>query len=129
MARDNNKAVIGAEGPFAWQRLSNDNSSNRRYFHFGHLLSTIFVDKSYYKYEPLLHGPLLYYLESHIYEVFGDSMQVARGIMATLGSFFLLIPWFFRRYLSSQSLLLITSFLASSPLLIYYSNKRQLVLI
>ncbi len=76
----------------------------------------------YYKYDPMLHGPLLYTLESYIFRLLGASIFTSRLLPALIGSFFLFIPLIFRKYFSSWTLILSTAFVALSPSLIYWAR-------
>ncbi len=80
----------------------------------------------YYKYDPMLHGPMLYTLESYIFRLFGTSTFSSRFLPALIGSFFLFIPILFRKFFiqigGKWSLVLSTAFIALSPSLIYWSR-------
>ena len=77
-----------------------------------------------YSYNPVYHGPLLYYTTAAMFGVFGASDLVARVVPAVLGA--LLIPLLYplRRlgYLSSRQALVAALFIAVSPEMIYFSR-------
>jgi uncharacterized protein (TIGR03663 family) len=77
---------------------------------------------SFYQYDPLLHGPLLYHIMPFVYQVLGFSKFAIRFLPALLGSLFLFLPFIFRRYFSQYAVLLLTTFIAFSPSLIYWSR-------
>jgi uncharacterized protein (TIGR03663 family) len=79
-------------------------------------------DTLYYKYTALLHGPLMYKLIPYFYEIFGANLFSARVLIALIGSAFLFVPWLFREHFSKNIFLALTSFVAVSPLLVYYSR-------
>jgi uncharacterized protein (TIGR03663 family) len=79
-------------------------------------------ETNYYRYSPLLHGPLLYDLIPYFYEMLGATSFAARSIIALIGSLFLLVPLLFREKLKTRSLINLTTIIAISPLLVYYSR-------
>ena len=79
-------------------------------------------EQQFYKYDPLLNGPFLFHILPLIYHLFGPSDWSARVIPAFLGSFFIFLPLFFRRYFTRQTLLFLVSFIALSPNLVYWSR-------
>ncbi|MBI2519350.1 MAG: TIGR03663 family protein [Bdellovibrio sp.] len=76
----------------------------------------------YYKYDPLLHGPLLYHLIPYAYHVGGQSLESARMISVIFGLFLVLTPFFFRHLYSSFTLWTLVLYGALSPTLIYWSR-------
>lgn len=76
----------------------------------------------FYKYNPLLHGPFLFNFMPWIYDSLGSGIIATRTPMAIMGSLLILIPLLFRRKLSDETILLVVSFLALSPTLIYWSK-------
>jgi len=76
----------------------------------------------FYKYNPMLHGPLLYHLMPWIYQLIGTGTAAIRVLPALLGTFFTLLPLIFRNQLSKASIFLATTLLAFSPLLTFYSR-------
>ncbi len=81
-----------------------------------------FPNANYYKYDPMLHGPMLYNCMRLIYAMFGDSLWAARTPVAILGSLFMLAPFVFRSYFSKTTTLVLTATTALSPTLIYWSR-------
>ena len=79
-------------------------------------------EHQFYKYDPLLNGPLLFHLLPIIYHLFGPSDWSARVIPALLGSFFIFLPFFFRRYFTRQTLFFLVAFIAFSPNLVYWAR-------
>src|SRR5579859_8283462 len=61
--------------------------------------SWIFFTGGGYKYDPLLHGPLRFYLISLMYLLFGVSNFTARLAPALMGTAIVALPLFFRRQL------------------------------
>ncbi len=76
----------------------------------------------YYKYDPLLHGPLLYHLIPYAYHIGGQSLESGRMISVICGLLLLLTPFFFRRLFSPFALWALVLYGALSPTLIYWSR-------
>ena len=76
----------------------------------------------YYKYNPMLHGPLLYNLYRLVYNCIGSDLWSFRAPMACLGSLYIFIPLLFRRWFSPKALLFLTAGIALGPSLIYWSR-------
>ena len=76
----------------------------------------------FYKYSPILHGPLLYNLLPYVYEVLGQTKFAARFLSAFLGSLFLFAPLLFRAYLNRISLITLTGLLALAPAFTYWAR-------
>lgn len=81
-----------------------------------------FPDNNYYKYDPMLHGPMLYNSMRFIYAWFGDSLWAARTPTCIMGSIFMVMPFLFRRYFSRTSVLILTGVVAFSPTLAYWAR-------
>ena len=81
-----------------------------------------FPDNNYYKYDPMLHGPMLYNSMRFIYAWFGDSLWAARTPTCIMGSIFMLMPFLFRRYFKQTSVMIITAVVAFSPTLAYWAR-------
>lgn len=81
-----------------------------------------FPDSNYYKYDPMLHGPMLYNSMRFIYAWFGDSLWAARTPTCIMGSIFMLMPFLFRRYFKQSSVLILTAVVAFSPTLAYWAR-------
>ncbi|MFN8369429.1 MAG: TIGR03663 family protein [Bacteriovoracaceae bacterium] len=79
-------------------------------------------DVGYYKYDPLLHGPLMYNLIPIAYSLFGDTNWAARSFMCFFGSFLIFVPLIFRRLYHKTTTLFLTLIVALSPGLIYWSR-------
>jgi uncharacterized protein (TIGR03663 family) len=77
-----------------------------------------------YEYNPMYHGPLLYYVTAGMFALFGDSDLVARIVPAILGALLvpLLYPIYRLGYLNSRQTLIAAIFLALSPTLVYFSR-------
>jgi uncharacterized protein (TIGR03663 family) len=78
--------------------------------------------QGYYRYDPMLHGPLLYSILMFAYNSLGVSEWAARFPIALMGSAYILLPFVFRRFFSPIILLAMTAFVAFSPTLIYWSR-------
>jgi uncharacterized protein (TIGR03663 family) len=91
-----------------------------------HLMYSFYIlknpDLGFYRYDPMLHGPLLYNIQSILFHLFGVSIYTLRILPAFLGSVFIIAPLFFRRQLSKQSILLLSAVVALSPTLVYWSR-------
>jgi uncharacterized protein (TIGR03663 family) len=81
-----------------------------------------FPNTNFYKYDPMLHGPMLYNSMRFIYAMFGDSLWAARTPVCIMGSLFMLVPFLYRRFLYPTSTLLLTGYVALSPTMIYWSR-------
>jgi uncharacterized protein (TIGR03663 family) len=81
-----------------------------------------FPDSNFYKYDPMLHGPMLYNCMRFIYAMFGDSLWAARTPVCIMGSLFILVPLLYRGYLKPVTTLLLTGYIALSPTMIYWSR-------
>lgn len=77
---------------------------------------------AYYKYIPMLNGPLLFHLQAHIFKLFGANDFTGRLLPALLGSGMLLIPFYFRKKIHLGLFLTILSLISFSPVFIYYSR-------
>jgi uncharacterized protein (TIGR03663 family) len=100
-----------------------------RAFHHDESLHAIYGEyiyedpqNKYYKYLPLLHGPLLYNILPYFYAILGISKWSARVPVALLGSLFIFVPFIFRKYFYPLSALFLTGFIALSPTFIYWSR-------
>jgi len=76
----------------------------------------------YFKNDPTYHGPFLYNLLRAVFEVFGATFWSARAPIAAVGSFFMFLPFIFRRYFSKSAVIVLTTAVAFSPTLIYWSR-------
>jgi uncharacterized protein (TIGR03663 family) len=81
-----------------------------------------FPEQSYYKYDPMLHGPFLYNMLRFVYNTLGSSIWSVRVPMALLGTALLFLPFLARRFFSKWTVLALTAVVALSPTLIYWSR-------
>lgn len=81
-----------------------------------------FPEAHYYKYDPMLHGPMLYNTMRFIYSAFGSSDFAARIPVAFMGSIFMLMPLLFRRFLTPVTVLILTAVVSLSPTLVYWAR-------
>ena len=77
-----------------------------------------------YIYDPMYHGPFLYYVTAGIFSLLGDSDLVGRLIPALLGTLLvpLLYPIYKLGYLDRKQTLIAALFLAVSPNMVYFSR-------
>lgn len=78
----------------------------------------LFVGRGYI-HDPLLHGPLLYYLGALGYFLFGDGDVVARLMPALAGTALTLTPYLVRRELGRPAALIAAVYLLISPVALY----------
>jgi uncharacterized protein (TIGR03663 family) len=99
-----------------------------RAFHHDESLNSIYGLYLYTKpdyilrYNPLLHGPLLYNILPFFYQAFGVSNLTPRILMAVMGTLVMFFPFLWKRRLSSSSIIIAFALLSTSPLFIYYSR-------
>lgn len=79
-------------------------------------------DTGYYKYDPMTHGPFLYHALRYMYRLLGYSVFAGRSFIAIIGSIFVLMPFFFRKYLKPTTVLFMTMLIGLSPTMIYWSR-------
>jgi uncharacterized protein (TIGR03663 family) len=79
-------------------------------------------DQQFYRYDPMLHGPLLYNMLRAAYDTFGSSTWGGRALTVFIGSLMMFTPIFFRRYFSSFGFLVLSAAFALSPSFIYWSR-------
>ncbi|MGI8913974.1 MAG: flippase activity-associated protein Agl23 [Chloroflexota bacterium] len=84
--------------------------------------SWIFYSGGGYKYDPLLHGPLRFYLISLMYLLFGVSNFTARLAPALMGTALVALPFFLRRQLGSLAAFSAAVFLCLCPSYLYFSR-------
>lgn len=77
-----------------------------------------------YVYDPVYHGPLLYYTTAGMFALLGDSDLVGRIVPALLGSLMVALVWPIYRlgYLEERGALIAALFLAISPDMVYFSR-------
>ncbi len=79
-------------------------------------------DQQFYKYDPMLHGPFLYNALRAVYDTLGSSTWSGRAFTAFLGSLFMFVPLYFRKYFSKTAFLVLCTAIALSPSFIYWSR-------
>ncbi|KLK89334.1 glycosyl transferase [Methanoculleus sediminis] len=77
-----------------------------------------------YMYDPMYHGPFLYYVTAGIFSLLGDSDLVGRFFPALLGTLLvpLLYPIYRLGYLDKKQAIVAALFLAVSPNMVYFSR-------
>ena len=84
--------------------------------------SWIFWKNGDYAYDPLLHGPLRFYLTAAMYTLFGDSDFTARLAPALMGTLMVPLPYLLRRQLGRVAAFTAAVFLAAGPSYLYFSR-------
>ena len=84
--------------------------------------SWILWTKGDYKYQPILHGPLRFYLTASIFSLFGDSDFTARLAPALMGTSMVAMPYFLRRQLGHVAAYTAAVLLAIGPSYLYFSR-------
>jgi uncharacterized protein (TIGR03663 family) len=76
-----------------------------------------------YLYDPLYHGPFLYFANALVFQIAGATDFAARLLPAVAGIALLLsVPWLLREYLGRWGTLLAIAILTLSPAFLYYSR-------
>lgn len=75
-----------------------------------------------YCYDPVYHGPTLYYFTALAYFLFGDGDAQARLPMAVAGILMVASSWWLRPYLGRVGALVAAMLLGFSPSLLYYTR-------
>jgi uncharacterized protein (TIGR03663 family) len=75
-----------------------------------------------FQYNPLLHGPLRFYLTALVYKLFGDSDFTARLAPACMGTLLVALPYLLRHQLGRVAALSAGVILAVSPTILYFSR-------
>ena len=75
-----------------------------------------------YHYDPVMHGPLQFYVMAFFYLLFGDSEASARLFAVLCGSVIVFLPYFLRRDMGRAGALIASVALAVSPAFMYYSR-------
>ncbi|HUM77922.1 MAG TPA: TIGR03663 family protein, partial [Methanoculleus sp.] len=77
-----------------------------------------------YIYDPMYHGPFLYYVTAGVFSLLGDSDLTGRLLPALFGSLLLLLlyPIYRLGYLDKKQTLVAALFLAVSPNMVYFSR-------
>jgi len=84
--------------------------------------SWLFFTEGEYEYQPILHGPLRFYLTSAAYVLFGDSDYTARLAPALMGTLIVPLPYLLRDQLGRVAAFAATAALAFGPSYLYYSR-------
>jgi uncharacterized protein (TIGR03663 family) len=83
-----------------------------------------FLTRGGYVYDPQYHGPLLYFLTTGMFALFGDSDLVARILPALFGTLLIPLVYVIYRlgYLDKRQAVVAALFLAVSPEMVYFSR-------
>jgi uncharacterized protein (TIGR03663 family) len=84
--------------------------------------SWIFRTTGDYAYNPLLHGPLRFYLTAGMYLLFGDSDFTARLAPALMGTIMVALPYGLRHQLGRAGAFAAAAMLAFGPSYLYFSR-------
>jgi uncharacterized protein (TIGR03663 family) len=84
--------------------------------------SWLFFTDGQYEYQPILHGPLRFYLTSGMYLLFGDSDFSARLAPALMGTLMVPLPYLLRAQLGRVAAFATALALAFGPSYLYYSR-------
>ena len=84
--------------------------------------SWLFSKNGDYEYNPLLHGPLRFYLTAGIFKVFGASDFTARLAPALMGTAMVAFPYFLRRQIGHIAAFTAAVLLAIGPSYLYFSR-------
>jgi uncharacterized protein (TIGR03663 family) len=84
--------------------------------------SWVLYDHGDYHYQPILHGPLRFYLTAFNYVLFGDSDFTARLAPALMGTLIVGLPYLLRRQIGRIAALAAGVFLAIGPTYLYFSR-------
>ena len=84
--------------------------------------SWILSSKGDYEYQPILHGPLRFYLTAAAYTFFGDTDFTARLAPALMGASMVAMPYFLRRQLGRVAAFTAAVLLAVGPSYLYFSR-------
>ena len=77
---------------------------------------------SYYQYNPMLHGPLMYHVQAKVYQFFQVSKWSTRILPAFVCSLILLVLAFIVRKQSTITQILVMGIAAFSPSMVYFSR-------
>jgi uncharacterized protein (TIGR03663 family) len=75
-----------------------------------------------YAYNPLLHGPLRFYMTAFVYLIFGDSDTTARLAPALMGTLMVPLPYGLRREIGRAGAFVAGLMLAFGPTYLYFSR-------
>jgi uncharacterized protein (TIGR03663 family) len=84
--------------------------------------SWLFRTTGHYEYDPLLHGPLRFYLTGLMYVLFGDSDTTARLAPALMGALMVPMPAALRGQIGRAGALAAGVFFAFGPTYLYFSR-------
>lgn len=84
--------------------------------------SWVFYDRGEYAYDPLLHGPVRFYLTALVYLLAGDSDFTARLAPALMGTVLIGLPFLLRRQVGNVAALVAAALLAFGPTFLYFSR-------
>jgi uncharacterized protein (TIGR03663 family) len=84
--------------------------------------SWIFRTTGTYAYDPLLHGPLRFYLTGLMYLLFGDSNTTARLAPALMGALMVPMPYLLRHQVGRVAAYAAALMLAFGPTFLYFSR-------
>jgi uncharacterized protein (TIGR03663 family) len=84
--------------------------------------SWVFYDHGQYEYQPILHGPLRFYLTALMYVLFGASDFTARLAPALMGTIVVALPYLLRRQIGRIAAFAAAVLLAIGPSYLYFSR-------
>jgi uncharacterized protein (TIGR03663 family) len=84
--------------------------------------SWIFLERGDYEYNPLLHGPLRFYLTAGVFALFGDSDFTARLAPVLMGTLMVPLPYLLRAQLGRVGAFTAALLLAFGPSYLYFSR-------
>ena len=84
--------------------------------------SWVFFDHGDYHYQPILHGPLRFYMTALSFVLFGDSNFTARLAPAVMGTLVVALPYLLRRQIGRVAAFAAAVFLAIGPSYLYFSR-------
>jgi uncharacterized protein (TIGR03663 family) len=84
--------------------------------------SWTFLENGDYEYNPLLHGPLRFYMTAGLFAVFGDSDFTARLAPALMGTLMVPLPYLLRAQLGRVGAFAVAVLLAFGPSYLYFSR-------
>ena len=84
--------------------------------------SYVLYSKGTYQHDPIMHGPLLFHMNSLVFWLFGDSDLTARVVPAIAGVGIVALTLAYRRYLGVLGCLIAGFLFTISPSLLFYSR-------
>ena len=84
--------------------------------------SWVFFTSGDYEYDPLLHGPLRFYLTAGMYALFGDTDFSARLAPALMGTAMVALPWLLREQVGRIAAFTAALLLAIGPSYLFFSR-------